>query len=114
MLSFCAMRALLVLLLLGGVAEAGRKVLVESDPPGATVYLNDKEAGPVCSATPCTIDVPAGGDANVIVEASGYAPEFASVDLAKKGKLAVKVTLKKAMGTIVVDQPKGATISVDD
>lgn len=109
------MRALLCLILLGGVAAAGgRKVVVESDPPGATVYLNDKEAGPVCSATPCTIDVPANGDANIIVEASGYAPEFASVDLAKRGKLSVKVSLKKAMGTIVVESPKGAMISIDD
>lgn len=109
------MRAVLCLLLLGGVAAAGgRKVLVESDPPGATVYLNDKEAGPVCSATPCTIDVPASGDANIIVEASGYAPEFVSVDLSKKGKLSAKATLKKAMGTIVVDAPKGAAITVDD
>lgn len=109
------MRAVLCLLLLGGVAAAGgRKVVVESDPPGATVYLNDKEAGPVCPATPCTIDVPVNGDANIIVEASGYAPEFASVDLAKKGKLSVKVSLKKAMGVIVVDAPKGAAITVDD
>jgi hypothetical protein len=107
-----------VLVLLAGVAEAGptRKVVVETDPPGATVYLNDKEAGPVCPATPCTIEIPVNGEANLIIEEASYAPEFTSVDLSKRSSkpLQVKVSLKKAMGFITVDAPKGALVSVDD
>ena len=101
-----------------GVAEAGptRKVVVETDPPGATVYLNDMEAGPVCKATPCTIDVPVNGEANLIIEAASYAPEFATVDLTKRSSkpIAVKVSLKKAVGAITIDTPKGASVAVDD
>ena len=110
------MRVALALCVLVGVARAAptRKVLVETDPPGATVYLNDKEAGPVCASTPCTVEVPASGEANLIIEAASYAPEFASVDLSKRGKLSVKVTLKKAVGTITIEAPKGATVTVDD
>ena len=101
-----------------GVAEAGptRKVVVETDPPGATVYLNDKEAGPVCKATPCTIDVPVNGEANLIIEESSYAPEFATVDLSKRSNkpISVKVSLKKAVGTITIETPPGASVTVDD
>jgi hypothetical protein len=113
-------RVACVLLLfgLGAVAEAGpmRKVVVETDPPGATVYLNDKEAGPVCAATPCTIEVPVNGEANLIIEESSYAPEFATVDTSKRTSkpISIKVSLKKAIGFITIESPKGATVSVDD
>ena len=111
-------RVACVLVLLLGVADAGptRKVVVETDPPGATVYLNDKEAGPVCAATPCTIEVPANGEANLIIEASSYAPEFATVDTSKRSNkpLSVKVSLKKAVGFITIESPKGASVMVDD
>ncbi len=108
-------RVACVLLVLLGVAEAGpmRKVVVETDPPGATVYLNDKEAGPVCQATPCTIEVPVTGEANLIIEESSYAPEFATVDTTKRTSK-VKISLKKAIGFITIESPKGATVEIDD
>ena len=106
------------MLVLAGVAEAAptRKVVVETDPPGATVYLNDKEAGPVCAATPCTIEVPVNGEANLIIEETSYAPEFATVDTSKRTSkpIQIKVSLKKAVGTISVESPKGATVAIDD
>ena len=41
-------------------AQAKRKVKIETEPAGATVYVGDKENGPACEPTPCTIDVPPG------------------------------------------------------
>lgn len=99
-----------------GTADAGsgRKVQVESDPPGATVYLNEKEAGPACAATPCAIDV-APGEQTIIIELANHQSKFEMVVVPKRGKVpGVKVKLDPAVGMIVVDGPAGASISVDD
>lgn len=99
-----------------GVAQAGptRKVLIESEPPGATVYLNDVDKGPVCEATPCTIDAPI-GTSTIILRLDKYEPEIDLLEVSKgKRPLQQKYTLKGAVGTIVVSGPKGAVIRIDE
>ena len=101
-----------------GTAHAGptRKVTVATEPPGATVYLNDTESGAVCDATPCTIDVPI-GQTPIIVQLKNYGPVVDQLDVPRRGKVpAVKFTLQSATATLVLDAPaaKGATIRVDE
>lgn len=99
-----------------GVAGAGpgRKVQVESDPPGATVYLNEKEAGPVCTATPCSIDAPV-GEQTLIIELANHQSKFEMVVVPRRGRVpGIKVKLEPAVGTIVVDGPEGANVTIDD
>lgn len=99
-----------------GVAHAdpGRKITVDSDPKGAVVYVEEKEAGPACPGTPCTITVPT-GEVTLIIELKDHASQFESIVVPKRGKPPkVSVTLPPAVGTIVVEGPPGATISVDD
>ena len=40
-------------------AAPKKRVKIDSDPQGATVYFNSKEDGPVCQ-TPCETDAPVG------------------------------------------------------
>ena len=99
----------------GSPASAGptRKVTIETTPPGAQVYLNAKEDGPVCTATPCTIDAPI-GDTPMIVELENHVSEITQLSVPRRGKVdAVEITLSPAIGTIYVDGPVGATILID-
>ncbi|MDB4953778.1 MAG: hypothetical protein JWO36_1347 [Myxococcales bacterium] len=101
-----------------GVAAAGptRKVRIETDPPGATVYLNDPESGAVCDATPCTIDAPI-GVTPIIVQLKNYGPIVDQIDVPKRGPApTVKFTLSMALATLVFEAPaaKGASIRVDE
>jgi len=98
-------------------AAPTRKVTIETDPPGAAVYLNDVDSGAVCDATPCTIDAPI-GQTPIIVRMDRFEPIIDSLDVPKKkGKpQVVKFKLKTAIGTIVVDaaSAKGATVKIDE
>lgn len=99
-----------------GIAHAGptRKVQVESEPPGAAVYLDDVDSGPACDATPCTINAPI-GTSTIILRLDKYEPEISELDVPKgKRPLQQKFTLKGAVGTIIVDGPRGAVIRVDE
>jgi hypothetical protein len=102
-----------------GVADAGnntRKVDIDSDPGGASVYLNSVDDGASCNATPCTIEAPI-GVSNVILRKDGYAPAFGQIDVPKRGKVKpLKVSLDSALGTLIFDDPalKGGTILIDD
>ncbi len=101
------------------VASAGgrtRKIAIESDPPGATVYLDSVDKPAVCSATPCTIDAPIGTSV-VILRKEGYEPEFGQLSIPKRGKIRpFKASLEGNFGTLVIDDPRftGATITIDD
>ena len=112
-------RAVVATLLLGvwiGSADAGsgRKIAVESDPAGASVYVNEKEAGPACASTPCTIEAPA-GEVTIIIELKDHASSFQELLIPKRGRVPkVTVKLLPAVGTIVVDGPPGASIQVDE
>ena len=103
-----------MLLATAGVAVAApkRKVRIETDPPGATVYLNAKEDGPVCT-TPCNISVPL-GDTPIIVELANHKQLFENLSVTGRKAVTVKYKLEPAIGTINVKGPAGARITVDD
>lgn len=107
-------RVLALLVLASGIAGAApkRKVKIETDPPGATVYLNAKEDGPVCT-TPCTIDAPV-GDTPIIVELENHQQLFENLVVPAKKPVSVKYKLMPSIGTLVVKGPSGARITVDD
>ncbi len=99
-----------------GTANAGptRKVLVDSEPPGAAVYVDDVDKGVACEPTPCEIKAPV-GVITLIVRLDKYEPEVTELDVPKgKRPLQQKVKLKSAIGTIKVDMPKGAFVRIDD
>lgn len=102
-------------------ADAGPKkvkVKVSSDPPGASVYLNSKEAGAVCT-TPCEVPIALGEDASLIVEKEKFEPAIESVDVPKtapKKQLVVQVKLEASVSYLNVEgsgSAKGGTIQVD-
>jgi hypothetical protein len=91
-----------------------RKVRIETDPPGATVYLNDVSDGPVCEQTPCDINAPI-GSTTIIIRLDKYEALIEQLDVPKgRSRLSSKWKLRGALATLIVDEPKGATIFVDD
>ncbi|HWU89292.1 MAG TPA: PEGA domain-containing protein [Kofleriaceae bacterium] len=95
------------------VADVKREVQVESDPPGADVYLSSKDDGSVCK-TPCTIKAPV-GDAIVIIELENHLPLVESISVPRRGKPpTARFKLVRALGTLNVKGPEGATIRVGD
>jgi hypothetical protein len=100
-------------LALASTAEAApkKRVKIESDPAGATVYFNSKEDGPVCT-TPCTVDAPV-GDTPIIVELENHKQLFENLVVSARKPVTVKYKLVPAIGTINVRGPTGARISVD-
>lgn len=110
------MRALVaaVLVLAAGEAraEVKREVPIESEPPGAEVYLNSKDEGSICT-TPCTIKAPV-GESVLIVELAGHVSKMERLVVPKRGKpAAVKLKLLRALGTVTVKGPAGAAIRID-
>jgi PEGA domain len=97
-----------------GMATAApkKKVKIDSDPEGATVYFNSKEDGPVCT-TPCVVDAPV-GDTPIIVELENHKQLFENLVVSPRKPVTVKYKLVPAIGTIVVRGPAGAKIVVDD
>jgi PEGA domain len=97
-----------------GTAAAApkKKVKIDSDPEGATVYFNSKEDGPVCT-TPCTVDAPV-GDTPIIVELENHKQLFENLVVTTRKPVTVRYKLVPAIGTIVVRGPAGAKILVDD
>ena len=94
-------------------AEVKRDVQVETDPPGADVYLNSKDDGSVCK-TPCTIKAPV-GETIVIVEIANHLPLVENITVPRRGKPATaRFKLVRAVGTLNVKGPEGATIRVGD
>ncbi|MBI5532806.1 MAG: TonB-dependent receptor [Deltaproteobacteria bacterium] len=86
---------------------------VESDPPGAVVYLDRKDLG-ARGSTPRTLAFPSGSH-KVIVELAGYAPaEAPSVELLVGVERKIKLALVPILGTVRVEgQPAGAQIRID-
>jgi PEGA domain-containing protein len=97
-------------------AEPTRKVDIDSDPPGATVYLGDIDQGEACKPTPCSVEAPVGKKTPVILRKDGFSPEIGVIDMRKGRVKALKFTLTSAEGTLVLDDPAlaGGTITVDD
>lgn len=93
-------------------AEVMREVAVESDPPGADVYLNSKDEGSICK-TPCTIKAPV-GESVIIVEIAGHVSKLESLVVPRRGKPpTAKFKLVRALGTVTVKGPAGAAIRID-
>jgi hypothetical protein len=111
--------ALIVVVLLGalGVTTASaapkKKVRIETEPAGASVYLNAVEDGESCK-TPCTVEVDA--DMTVIIDLAGYKPVVEQIAIARREKAPYtrSYTLVQSLGKIVVEGPPGAAVTVDD
>src|SRR5688572_12227280 len=88
--------AALVLVAAPRAADAGkvRAVHIESEPPGAEVYLGDKEQGSR-GQTPLDVEL-APGEYVVIIELDGHVPAFQTliVDDVRGKKATAPVTLK--------------------
>jgi hypothetical protein len=97
-------------------ADSTRKVEVTTDPPGATIYLNDLDAGEACSPTPCSVQAPAGKKTAVIARKDGYAEEYGVIDLRKGNQKTLSLKMTATTATLVADDPglAGGTILVDD
>jgi hypothetical protein len=123
--------ALLAVCVTAASAGPTRRVTIDTDPEGATVYFNDRDSRPVCERTPCSVDAPI-GQTTIVIELRGYGPVIDQLEVAKKGKLTnFKFQLSKAtddpepatasspssagVGTIVIDasSAKGATVNID-
>jgi outer membrane receptor protein involved in Fe transport len=86
---------------------------VETNPPGATIYLDRRDLGPRGNA-PRTLGLP-GGRHKIIAEKQGYEPaESDEVDLAIGQEKTVKLALKQILGTAKLEGEAGAQVKVDD
>jgi outer membrane receptor for ferrienterochelin and colicin len=86
---------------------------VETDPPGATVYLDRKDLGPRGNA-PRTLGLPEGRH-KIIVEKPGYEPAESQTIELKIGKEAkVELKLKQILGTAKLEGQPGAQVKVND
>jgi hypothetical protein len=106
------------LVLCAATATAGptRKVEVQTDPPGATIYLGDIDAGEACSPSPCTVNAPAGKKTAVIARKDGYGEKFGVIDLRKGPVKSISLQLTASTATLICDDPglAGGTIFVDE
>jgi outer membrane receptor for ferrienterochelin and colicin len=89
-------------------------VRIESDPPGAAVYIARRELGAIGN-TPLVLGL-APGNYKVMAELPGYqSVEAAPQDFAAGTKKTISWTLKQIVGGLYVDgTPQGAAVRVDD
>lgn len=89
-------------------------VLIETLPVGASVFLGDKDTGPV-GMTPAELDLPA-GEHVVILELDGHIPRFETVIVEERAGKAAKTTqtfafeLDPATATLVVEPEEGTEL----
>ena len=89
-------------------------VLIETLPAGASVFLGDKESGPI-GVTPAELELPA-GEHVVILELDGHIPRFESVVVEARTGKAARITqtfafeLDPATATLIVELEEGAEI----
>jgi hypothetical protein len=106
---------LIFVLLAAGPAVAGpkKKVQIETNPTGASVYINDVELGEICK-TPCPVNVDE--DATLIIALEGHKPEVVQVAIGRRERAPYKrkFDLVAAIGKIIVEGPRGADIEIDD
>jgi hypothetical protein len=111
--------AFAVFAVLAAVAEAApkRPVRIETEPPGATVYVGDKESG-AAGVTPADLRL-SPGEHTIILELIGHLPRFEVIQVTggRRAKAqVVSFTLEPAVATIVVegsDLPASARVFVD-
>jgi len=98
----------------GKKKAASQKVLIETLPVGASVFIGDKDSGPA-GVTPLELDLPA-GEHVVILELDGHIPRFESVIVEKRDGKAARTTqtfafeLDPAVATLVIEPEDGATL----
>ncbi len=86
---------------------------VETDPPGATVYLDRKDLGPRGNS-PRTLGL-AEGRRKVIVEKAGYEPAESELVSLKIGQeVVISLKLKQVLGTARLEGESGAVVRVDE
>jgi tetratricopeptide (TPR) repeat protein len=84
----------------------------ESEPPGATVYLDSRVDGAIGTAPSLLYLAP--GAHRVIFELPGFLPKIELVDVPEGGKGSVKAVLVPAPMTLeLTSEPSGAAIFVD-
>ncbi|HEX9579376.1 MAG TPA: TonB-dependent receptor [Myxococcales bacterium] len=85
---------------------------VESDPPGATVYIDRKDLG-ARGQTPMVLALPAGKVA-VLAELPGYRPAAAQAQLNIGATAVANLTLQRIWGALFVSgEPDGAELHLD-
>lgn len=98
------------------LVQLGKSVAVlrvESDPPGATLYVDRKDLGARGEA-PRTLGLPP-GNYKVIAELSGYeAAEETVVDIKVGQERRIQLKLVPILGVVVADGAPGATLHIDD
>jgi outer membrane receptor for ferrienterochelin and colicin len=89
-------------------------VSIESDPPGATVYIGRRELGPRGN-TPLVLGLTP-GNYKVMADLPGYEPvEAPAQDFVAGTKKTVTWTLKQIVGGLYVDgTPQGAAVRIDE
>ncbi len=98
-----------------GTADARptRKVRIATEPAGATVYVGSVEDGPACTPTPCSIEVSPGEHA-LVIDLAEHQRLYEGITVPKRGRVPdYRWSLTPALGTIVIDGPQGAMVSVD-
>jgi hypothetical protein len=105
--------AVVVAIATPAIAGPKKKVLVESKPPGASVYVGTIEDGAKCT-TPCTIEVDSG--ANVIVDLAGYKPKIEQLVFKRTERAPFKRSYKllASVGNLTVEGPAGAIVYIDN
>ncbi len=86
-------------------------VRIESDPPGATVYIDRKDLGGR-GATPLLI-AQSPGEHQIILELDGYRPHTAKASLERGREIAVSQRLDLIVGTLRIESDPPARIYVD-
>lgn len=117
MFSFWVCSAIVFALAQPVAAAPTRKVVIDTEPSGASVYVGEKEAGS-SGVTPVTLDLPV-GDNVVIIELDNFIPKFETVTVPKgKGKpVKVSFKLERGAGALVITTDaasKGAKVLIDD
>ena len=92
------------------VADSAR-VVIESEPPGATVLVNGTSRG----VTPLTLDQVPSGEIEVAVELEGYAPHRSQLVLKAGDDVRVDARLTVQPGALsVLAQPEAARIYINN
>ncbi|NOU34273.1 MAG: TonB-dependent receptor [Polyangiaceae bacterium] len=86
---------------------------VETNPPGATVYLDRRDLGPR-GTTPRVLGL-AAGKRKIIVELPGYEPvQTEAVDLAVGQERKIELKLVRQVGTLKVEGEPGGVVRLDE
>ncbi len=96
-----------VIQLMANLQATSASISVDSDPEGATVYINDKQKG----VTPLKVGNLDAGDYTLRVEKEGFAPYTEKITVSKGETVTRNIALKKAETVLSIDSdPEGAEL----